>query len=1170
MESSLHGSSPPPPSGGLRALGVASEAVTGLIGLFSLWAWWHREWKLTALGADTVPMAPSTSWLLVLLAGALALYSRWHERRAVRRLVSGVAVATLSVALAVIVQSLAGLGSPWEQWLAGGAATVGAIPIGRMSVFTAVVLLLSAVSLLALQPAVSKRVAVRLAGQIAALLGGGFAVVTVLAYASGAPLFYGGSVVPMAWLTAVAVVFLDGALLLAGRADLTARMVFFGDEGAAVAHKPPAQERSFVIAVTMAVLVVVLILGALALRVLQKAQRIRIANELAAIATLKVSQISTWREDFLGDARRQIRSPFLAHSIVALSANPQDAALRADLLTWMEQMNRTQNLSAVVLFDRDQKVMLAVPADADTQGPRLKALLDAVPTARDVLEGDFDRSTTGELHLDLVAPVFTGNQPAPVGAVLLCVNPHAFLYPLLEKWPLPSATGETVLLRRDDGEVVYLNTLRHLAGPALSIRRSAEEPRLLASRVTRGESGLIQGAIDYRGAPVLGLGRAVPGTPWYVVAQMSEEEAYAPLREEASMVVVTTVAILCAAVSGTALVWRHRRTRILQRALQAEKAREAVDRRLALVMQNANDSILIMDEAGRILEASERALATYGYTLAELRALPPGGLRPPGMDLELADQLNLFARPGGALFETTHLRKDGSTFPVEVSGSVFEDDGCTFKLGVYRDISQRRAHEQQIERLNRIYAALSRVNHAIVQARTREDLFAEVCRVLVQSGRFKMAWIGEPDATHRLVPRAQHGDESGYLADIQIYTDPRPEGRGPTGIAFREGRTYVCSDFLTDAATAPWREKAERAGFHASIALPVRIEQDVAFALTVYAGEKDYFGPSEVALLEEVAGDLAFGVNHLEKEAAFRDTTHRLVTLIEVSPLAIVVIDTKNIVELWNPAAERIFGWTAAEVIGRPLPTVPHETGVDLHALRQRMMRGEFIPSHDTRRLRKDGVMVDVNASFAAMRDERGTVVRTIGLFSDISARKQAEASLRASETRFRALYENSLDGFMLTVPDGRVVSVNPAACRMLKRTEEEILRCGRGDLVLADDRLARLLAERARTGQTRGELTMIRGDGSHLEVELASIVFATEEGPRTSMAIRDITQRKQTEAKLNEQLLELRRWYEATLGREDRIRELKREVNELCRRAGDAPRYASAEPHPAGASDPR
>lgn len=136
------------------------------------------------------------------------------------------------------------------------------------------------------------------------------------------------------------------------------------------------------------------------------------------------------------------------------------------------------------------------------------------------------------------------------------------------------------------------------------------------------------------------------------------------------------------------------------------------------------------------------------------------------------------------------------------------------------------------------------------------------------------------------------------------------------------------------------------------------------------------------------------------------------------------------------------------------------------------------------------------------------------------------EPALVESEARFRALYEHSIDGILLTAPDGAILAANPEACRLLGRTEQEICRLGRsGILDLSDSRQPALLAERAATGKVRGEVIMIRGDGTRFESEFASAVFTDRAGNlRTSLIFRDISQRQAAEEALrqaNQQLEE-------------------------------------------------
>ncbi|MFZ1142315.1 MAG: PAS domain S-box protein [Candidatus Sulfotelmatobacter sp.] len=131
---------------------------------------------------------------------------------------------------------------------------------------------------------------------------------------------------------------------------------------------------------------------------------------------------------------------------------------------------------------------------------------------------------------------------------------------------------------------------------------------------------------------------------------------------------------------------------------------------------------------------------------------------------------------------------------------------------------------------------------------------------------------------------------------------------------------------------------------------------------------------------------------------------------------------------------------------------------------------------------------------------------------------KTPEAPIPAtvpSESLYGLLFQNSLDGLMLTAPDGSILDANPAACRILGRTREEILQEGRHGLIDASDpRLAALIADRQRTGRAHGELRARRKDGSLFPIEISSVVFQSPEGDsRTCMIIRDITERTAAEA---------------------------------------------------------
>jgi PAS domain S-box-containing protein len=184
---------------------------------------------------------------------------------------------------------------------------------------------------------------------------------------------------------------------------------------------------------------------------------------------------------------------------------------------------------------------------------------------------------------------------------------------------------------------------------------------------------------------------------------------------------------------------------------------------------------------------------------------------------------------------------------------------------MFVDISEYKIAEAEIRHLNKVYAALSQVNHAVSRFTTREELLPQICRAMVEYGGFKMAWIGffDPD-TKKVNIVAKVGDKTGYLDQISVYADERPEGRGPTGTAIRTGKPSVVNNFLINRITVPWNKDAAAAGFKSSAAFPIRFKGDVCGALNVYAAEPNFFQEKEINLLEEVVTDISFALDNME------------------------------------------------------------------------------------------------------------------------------------------------------------------------------------------------------------------------------------------------------------------------------------------------------------------
>ncbi len=238
-------------------------------------------------------------------------------------------------------------------------------------------------------------------------------------------------------------------------------------------------------------------------------------------------------------------------------------------------------------------------------------------------------------------------------------------------------------------------------------------------------------------------------------------------------------------------------------------------------------------------------------------------------DLELVQKrLNLVMR-GEQAYDIEHriVRPDGSIMWTHSQAELVRDaNGKALKIiGTSHDITERKRVKEQLRRVNRTLRMISDCNQALVRVSDEQRLLETICTTIVDEGGYKMAWVGEAehDDESRVVPLAQTGFEDGYLESAHISWADNKFGRGPSGRAIREGHSCICQDVFHDPAFLPWRDQAVRQGYAASAAFPLTVNGKVMGTLNIYAPDPNAFHADEIKLLEELAGDLAFGIEVL-------------------------------------------------------------------------------------------------------------------------------------------------------------------------------------------------------------------------------------------------------------------------------------------------------------------
>ena len=301
-----------------------------------------------------------------------------------------------------------------------------------------------------------------------------------------------------------------------------------------------------------------------------------------------------------------------------------------------------------------------------------------------------------------------------------------------------------------------------------------------------------------------------------------------------------------------------------------------------------------------------------------------------------------------------------------------------------------------------------------------------------------------------------------------------------------------------------------------------------------------------------------------QAEQALRHEQVLLRTVIDNLPDAIYAKDRQGRKILTNHADANNVGLAEAEVLGKTNAELfPPDIAAGFEADDQTVLGGvQPLIDHEELLVNQQGRRLWLRTSKLPLRDAAGQIVGLVGIGRDITAAKQMEDTLRASEARFRAIFEHASDAVLLDGADDEILEVNSRLCDLMGYSREELLRMRISDLQAPEVRGqpgSVVNSELARHGSTAFEALNLHRSGRRIPVEVTVARVEGVEGDMYVSIVRDITERKQAEAKVAAQLVELRCWQTTILGRETRILDLKREVNEALAQVGQPQRYPSA-----------
>ncbi len=593
---------------------------------------------------------------------------------------------------------------------------------------------------------------------------------------------------------------------------------------------------------------------------------------------------------------------------------------------------------------------------------------------------------------------------------------------------------------------------------------------------------------------------------------------------------------------------------------RAEAALRESEQRFQLVTKATADAVWDWNLTADVIWWGEGIHTLFGYLPDQLEP----GIESWTSRIHPADKERVLASADEAIrhgekwsAEYRFIRKDGSSAHVLDRGFIIRDEAGTAvrMVGGLSDLTESKQAELELTRLNRALRMLSACNESLIRATNEMQLLTEICRITVEIGGYRMAWVGyaQDDAAHSIKPMGHAGAHSNYISNIKAsWSEADPKGRGPAGKTIRSGTAVLCEDITKDPDFAPWVTEAKKNGYKGLISLPLNTKSDTFGLLTLYSDEVRSFPDDEVRLLQEMADDLAFGITNLRAQDEHR-RIHTAVLKVATGVSAASGTEffeqlARNMVEALEadvgivaqlvPGEPAVARTIALIVDGKPTESLDYMlTGTPC----EHVVSGEayIFKQGIQQQFPEDKILKDWGAAAyvgTPLSNSRGQIIGFMSvLFREplrsgdfinstmqiFATRAAAELERRETDMRVRdqaSLLDKAKDAIIVRDLDSVIQFWNKGAERLYGWTEKEAIGKSTMQLLHTDTAEFQSATESLlKKGDWLGEIVQVHKDGTPLVIEGHWTLVRDDAGqPQSILAINtDISQRKAVEIEI-------------------------------------------------------
>jgi PAS domain S-box-containing protein len=680
-------------------------------------------------------------------------------------------------------------------------------------------------------------------------------------------------------------------------------------------------------------------------------------REIKTIAGLKAGYIEQWRAERLADVVKTAKSPFFIKGLEDWMHNPGTVAYQENLKKRLDLEKIYNVYSDVLIAAMDNSTIFPLrPKSGSVDIAEKQAISESLKTGKALLS-ELYRSQDGNIYIDAVAPVI-GTKGAPVSVLVYRSDATHFLYPLIQSWPTLSHSSETLIVRKDGSDVLFLNNLRHRPNTALILREPLTATNIPAVQAVLGKRDMFLGK-DYRGVEVMADLRPVLQSSWFMVAKVDTAEILSEARYRAGAISLVIFLFILLSAAMTAYAFRHRQAYLYKTLYRTERKEKESYELFRTTLYSIGDAVITTDNNGFIMQMNPVAEHLTGRHESEAQGKPLEDIfhiineKTRKKAESPVERVLKEGKIIGLANHTILIAREGNEHPIADSGAPIRDENGDIigTVMVFRDQTNERRAQEALRRERDFAESLIDTVQAIILLLDTEGRIVRFNRYTEEISGYTLAEVQGKDWFSTFLPQQDHGK-------------------------IKETFKKAIDDIKTRGNINPIMTKDGH-------------EREIEwYDKTLKDGDGN------------VVGLLSFGQDVTERRQAqqvLRENEEKYREFFTTSRDCIFITSPSGQWIDFNDASLELFGYaTREELLKTPIAELyeyPEERSEFIKLIAEK----GYVHEHPIRLRKQDGTVMDTIITATSTRNEDSSIKSFIGTIHNITSLKHTEEALRVS-----------------------------------------------------------------------------------------------------------------------------------------------------------------------------